>query len=787
MKKFLSIIGTVLVFITVLSAACFAENTVTQVTAEVVDGKVIINADYSSNFENEFVSAAIYDNCGRLIDYFMVPAIPGKDSASIVIDDIKNAYSVKVFVMADKYSFEPIAEAEDIEIERDEDEAYTGRNYAIIGERLPYVNFVNPKTGRCEEYAYIYFPETGDIEIVPVNSNPGHYPDVEMLPHLYDQAIVTYEVDENGIYTVSNIGNVWSSEEFVGEFESEYYKGMNRDTSVLLDETDDTLEVYVDMQYCTEDDNPYVTNGWFTKNDDGTFRFISDAGWEENFCNFIVDENTVIIIAEEYFDSTGRWPNRYVKFTGDQLENANLSGHLMDAKYIVRNNPESTENEYLSYFFARSEDVELEYELLEKPIRIVAESEIVKKDNGMYGVKYKLNNPYTGEVETAFGKKEEADKYMLDCEKPGYPVVANVGGYVERAEAHFSEWYIRVAEYDAENGIIKDEDGEIYEGFENALIWRMGSNSEKPSSGYAKPLAAVTAEQLASKDESLYSRNTEFARPVNAEFINVMIFEGFSKEEGSKFVSDFIIIPVHNEIDIYDCDYEMDSKDLRIIRYVDTVIAEEEEFETATGEKETFYRYRAVYDFINPYTGNVEEDAGYEINMKNKPEDAEFRNVGEVVWTNKAGAIDREFSMIDETGVMWATGYDAETGELTCVMYGETPDSEEDGFVYNTDSETSVIVLGSHETSDFYQLLRYGKVKKTTLEKLAAPDNDMLARSAPYHDESDMIKYSYGKYPKVVPVSRPASGDNITSTEKVIDFIVVIANGNEKEEYCNVK
>ena len=788
MKKFLGIAVAVLMLFTVMSAVCFAENTVTHVTAEVIDGKVIINANYSSDFEDEFVSAAIYDAGGRLLDYFMVPSIPGKDSACIVIDDLKSAASVKVFVMADKYSFEPVAGAEKVQIEREENASV--RNYAIVGNgniNIP-MGFVHPKTGKPERYCYVYFPESGNIEILPYNRFSGTYPSFDEFPHLIDNAIVTYEVDEKGIYNFTNIGNTWSDWQAANnwDFESECYLGVNRDASVLENETDATLEVYVDMEYENENDRPYVCDGRFEKNADGTFRFFSEDGWQEELCNFIVDENTVMIIAEEY-NMNGMISNRYRQITAEHLENAELNGHFMDAKYIVRNNPDSTENEYLSYFVARVMNFELVYDIIEEPVRFVADYSFEKKDNGMYSVKYTLNNPYTGAVETAYSKDEESDQYMLIYEKAGGIVVMNAAGQAEISDEYYTE-EINVFEFDAENGTITDEDDYSIAGLENALIWRMGSKAEDVETGYANAFVPVTADELASNNDALFSCNTEFVRPVNARYIKAIVVQNINNEAEVDCVTlpEFIVIPVSNCVKIDQCDYELDSNNLRIIKGIDVYIDHVDTMETATGGTEEFTWYCAYYDFINPYTGAIEENAGKEMILFDNVEAAECRrSIGEVVYTNKAGAIDGDYSIVDEDSIMWATGYDAETGKLSCMMYGALPNGENEEYVYDTDSKTSVIVLESRQLSDLDRMLRFGVVKTSSLEKLANPDKDILAQSVPYFDENDTIKYHYGKYPKIVQFSRPAS-DDAASTEKIVDFIVVIANGSEPEKYCNI-
>ena len=116
MKK-RNLLGFLVAFL--MMALCVSVNAAemsTQSSAVVLENKIVFHVEFSEALDNEFISIGLYDTDGRMVDYFMVPALYGKTSTDIVTDDIATAETAKVFIMADKTGLQPLSDAESVTI-----------------------------------------------------------------------------------------------------------------------------------------------------------------------------------------------------------------------------------------------------------------------------------------------------------------------------------------------------------------------------------------------------------------------------------------------------------------------------------------------------------------------------------------------------------------------------------------------------------------------------------------------------------------------------------------------
>lgn len=118
MKKRILSFFAVIIALFMCATAVIAAEFYTESEATVIDGKIVIHTEYSQALDNEFLSVALYEADGRMVDYFVVPALYGRDCTDIVLDDIQTVVSAKIFVMADKTGLSPLSEAETVVIDR---------------------------------------------------------------------------------------------------------------------------------------------------------------------------------------------------------------------------------------------------------------------------------------------------------------------------------------------------------------------------------------------------------------------------------------------------------------------------------------------------------------------------------------------------------------------------------------------------------------------------------------------------------------------------------------------
>lgn len=222
------------------------------------------------------------------------------------------------------------------------------------------------------------------------------------------------------------------------------YIGLNKDLSEL--ESDGRCLIERDGEY----------DDLLTLNKEGT---ITATGVD---FSLVSDENTMVLIRNEYEDRQGDFSVDFYLFKGkiEPIENT-----LANVQMLVTDNG-SADTKTLRFYYAETSDCErldLDYPTPQAPERIIKYAAQEKDSSGKYYYQYTVYNPYTGETETIRGNKN--DYGIRDDSRYIYGDVVNVKRSVsgltinEKIGASGSVLYdydlYWILDYDAEGGMIE--------------------------------------------------------------------------------------------------------------------------------------------------------------------------------------------------------------------------------------------------------------------------------------------------------------------------------------------
>lgn len=360
-KLFLRLVSLTFAAMMLMCFAVSAEEMYTQSTVTILEEKIVFHVEFSEALDSEYISIALYNENGRMLDYFMVPALYGKTSADIVTDDIDGAAYAKLFIMADKTGLQPLTDAESVTIREKKKES--GYLFLTPDEDGKMIDTWISEYG-IDTYVYAYFIETEKQRWIRVNTNAGIFPDISQDVSAYENKLAYYTVDydENGvsIYTIQMLGNAYDAEN--------NYIGINQNDAHLA-ALDEEIDFYTETEagyFYIEDDNLYFKDTISGKN-------ILDFGLEAT-------EDTKVVVFDKESNTIAVWSFNDAVGIIDNLESVQI---------YVKNNPDSIENEKLVLLYAKMNGGK----------RILKLKDVSLNENEEIHATYDLFNPYTGAVE----------------------------------------------------------------------------------------------------------------------------------------------------------------------------------------------------------------------------------------------------------------------------------------------------------------------------------------------------------------------------------------------------
>ena len=85
-------------------------------TAQMVNGRVVLDVQTSVHLTSQFVHAAIFDSENRQIDHIVVPVTRPLRNFYVVFNEIPNASYARVFIWDSPEIMEPLSDAEKVPI-----------------------------------------------------------------------------------------------------------------------------------------------------------------------------------------------------------------------------------------------------------------------------------------------------------------------------------------------------------------------------------------------------------------------------------------------------------------------------------------------------------------------------------------------------------------------------------------------------------------------------------------------------------------------------------------------
>ncbi len=407
-KKFLSLFVVIMALFVCTTAVIAAEFS-TESEATVIDGKIVIHTEYSQALDNEFLSVALYDTDSRLLDYFIVPALYGRECTDIVLDDIQTATNAKLFIMADKTRLSPLSVAETVAIDR------TGEGDEVVVPADTKLVVVTPdKNGEYFDETtvngvkttYVYAWVDGELQWIALDTEAEIYIDKDATKTIYEaiedgtllNKLAISTVDTNGLYTIMPRASAY-------DVNGEFLGIVAYDADVFADEKNDEIQGYTEH-----------SAGYLVKYAGIRYSLNKTAklsGTQVEPFDYVIGPDTKIVIRNEYVNTNGKSVLEFIEVTPESLTST-IEQKLENIQVVVQNNTNSTTEENLVLLFAEVNGEKFELgsaaTFTKKSERIVKNINYdINEDGGYYAV-YDLLNPYTGASEYGVAGTEVGTK-----------------------------------------------------------------------------------------------------------------------------------------------------------------------------------------------------------------------------------------------------------------------------------------------------------------------------------------------------------------------------------------
>ncbi len=253
MKKTLLILLSCVLLMFCLAVGVAAETFAPTLTSAVYEDRISFDIQFGTVADSEYISLALYNGDGRLVNFLEVPETAGKTYANVVTDDVETAETAKLFIMKDKRSFMPLCNAVSVSLNRKNDRI-------VVSSQTAYVN---------REYVYSYEvmnPYTGATEVAYGSKTYSSSSDMTAVYNSGDVVILNSDskVYENSTVALGNLATVSAcapSENNFGLFWVVGYDAENSTIDVVRYDTSvastgwDTAVTEADIQYAQFDES----------------------------------------------------------------------------------------------------------------------------------------------------------------------------------------------------------------------------------------------------------------------------------------------------------------------------------------------------------------------------------------------------------------------------------------------------------------------------------------------------------------------------------------------------
>ena len=243
----------------------------------------------------------------------------------------------------------------------------------------------NSATGKRTTYVHVYVD--GETKYVPLNTEAEVYP--EYNDEDYVNQLATYSVDGDGLYTIELLGYALDEDdEYVG---ITWVEDLPEDNDLTSEENDE-IQAYGEL----DEEAYFVKNSTRFSLRDGNVYKTSENHLD---FEFYLTDKTVVLVKNTYTDD-GEDIIDFIKLGKADIKDTVVSA-FTNVKYIVENNVDDDDREFLVLLYAEVNGTEFELKESEgskKNERIVKMMDVAMNEDGKYYAVYDLFNPYTGAV-----------------------------------------------------------------------------------------------------------------------------------------------------------------------------------------------------------------------------------------------------------------------------------------------------------------------------------------------------------------------------------------------------
>ena len=660
---------------------------------------------------------------------------------------------------------------------------------------------------------YVHAWVDGSTKWIEVDTDAEIYPKISDRVEEYVNKPAVYTVGEDGRYKIYLLGNAYSDK----RMDEESYIGVNRDDTVLRDDADSSLVCYFERG---EENSDYFTK-YFGK------RYTTTG---INF-NLILNENSVILIQNEYIDENGETVVRFGKYTVDTLSGSVLNS-LKNVCVLVSNNPNYANRENLLLYYAETSDGEAldpapsGSEEPEKPTEPETLPEDLSKilvvtpdEDGEY--MNTVLNTSAGRMSTyVYAWVDGSTKWIeVDTDAEIYPKISDrVEEYVNKPavytvgeDGRYKIYLLGNAFSDKtmseDNYIGLNKDLSELESDGRCLIERDGEYDDLLTLNKEGTITATGVDfSLVSDENTMVLIRNEYEdgqgdfsvdfylfkekiEPIENTLANVQMLVTDNGSADTKTLRFYYAET--SDCERLELDYPTPQAPERIIKY-------------ATQKKDSSKKYYYEYTVYNPYTGETETIRGNK-NDYGIRDDSRYI-YGDVVNVKRSVSgltinekIHASGSVLYDYDLYWILDYDAEGG---MIEVAQLPMNEEEAAdVENGTAKTLILSVQNAAVSQIgnqgmsgIDIIRWGSFSKAAVDDLGSAKNTFKAMNSSYRksETSDPVTV-YAKCLKVyLSIDWADKNDHTCIDDKTgcngtVSYASIVLNGEEPLYRCALK